>query len=512
MGFVFKIYLSRQLGAVNIGIYQVAISIFFVLATCTSSGIPLVIGKWTARYKTNFDKDTALLMEGKTVSAGILVGLSFSILLCIAFLSSGKYIQQAFASPESFVCLVLLLPALLATSISNSIRGALWGRGMYKVSSVLEIIEQTVRIALCVVLFWIGTNRLVVTALTFSLSCGIAAIICFVYYYFKNGRLKNPKGHIVPLLKDSAPITLSKISSSIINMLVSLSIPFLFALQGATKEEGLFLLGISIGMAFPLLFTPLTFVGSLAYTMLPDISALYSKRSPDTRKRIESGITISIVIACVFMPAFLALGQDAGQFLFDHIEAGRFIVYSAWILLPLAIESIVSSMMNALELEFFGLLSFLAGSALMFGICFAFWGHFSLRIFSIAFGCSLTLSSLIDILLIKKRIGLQVSKCVPILIECGILILPTFLVTTNLYQLFKNLFSLLHIPYQGFWVVSNFGLCSLISIGFYLLSLYLLDFANVFGLLQKTKTKNIQKQTNKTCAKSLVKSTKIVVK
>jgi len=500
MGFVFKIYLSRQLEPVNIGIYQVAISVFFVLATCTSSGIPLVVGKLTARYKSNFKPAKALELENKTVSAGIVVGLAFTVVVCMVLIMGGNFFKKAFASPLSFVCLLLLLPALIATTISNSVRGALWGRGMYKVSSVLEIIEQTLRIGLCVLLFSIGTNKLLVTAWTFSIACGITALICVIYYYLNKGRFKNPKGHILPLLKDSAPITLSKISSSVVNMLISFCIPFLFKLQGSSDSESLFLLGISIGMAFPLLFTPLTFVGSLSYTMLPDISSLYSQNSKDTSKRIESGISISIVIACAFIPIFLVIGKDSGIVLFDNMQSGEFIVYSAWILVPLAIESIVSSMMNALELEFQGLLSFIIGSTIMFATCFAFIGHFSLRVFSVAFGISLTISSIIDLIFIKKRIGLKFGF-IPALIQCILLLVPTFVVTKNIYSLLKVFFD--SISSDAFIQIINFGITSIVSIGFYILSLYLLDFAGVFGVF-----KNSKKQKNTT--KLLVKNQKIM--
>ena len=51
LGFIFKIYLSRELGAVNMGVYQVALSIFFLLLTATTSGIPLIVSKLMAKYE-----------------------------------------------------------------------------------------------------------------------------------------------------------------------------------------------------------------------------------------------------------------------------------------------------------------------------------------------------------------------------------------------------------------------------------------------------------------------------
>ena len=53
LGFLFKIYLSREIGAVGMGIYSVALSFFFVLLTLLTSGIPLVVSKITATNKSN---------------------------------------------------------------------------------------------------------------------------------------------------------------------------------------------------------------------------------------------------------------------------------------------------------------------------------------------------------------------------------------------------------------------------------------------------------------------------
>ncbi|MDR1917586.1 MAG: oligosaccharide flippase family protein, partial [Christensenellaceae bacterium] len=40
IGFIFRIFLSRILGAEMLGIYQMAMSIFMVLLTVISSGLP----------------------------------------------------------------------------------------------------------------------------------------------------------------------------------------------------------------------------------------------------------------------------------------------------------------------------------------------------------------------------------------------------------------------------------------------------------------------------------------
>ena len=54
LGFVFRIYLSRMLGAEMLGLYQVSLSVFMVLLTIVASGLPLVISKLSAKFFAKF--------------------------------------------------------------------------------------------------------------------------------------------------------------------------------------------------------------------------------------------------------------------------------------------------------------------------------------------------------------------------------------------------------------------------------------------------------------------------
>ena len=51
-GFIFRIWLSRTIGPESLGIYQISFSIFMVLLTIISSGLPLIISRMTAKYIT----------------------------------------------------------------------------------------------------------------------------------------------------------------------------------------------------------------------------------------------------------------------------------------------------------------------------------------------------------------------------------------------------------------------------------------------------------------------------
>ncbi len=79
LGFVYRIILSRVIGAEGLGLYQVASSVFMVLMTIIASGLPLIISRMTASYNASKDKKR----EGSLVSVALIYSLVLSILLCL---------------------------------------------------------------------------------------------------------------------------------------------------------------------------------------------------------------------------------------------------------------------------------------------------------------------------------------------------------------------------------------------------------------------------------------------
>ena len=122
LGFVFKIYLSRELGAVGMGVYQVALSVFFLLLTVTTSGLPLIVSKKTAQSSGG-----GKTMHG-TVSAALLIGIGSALLVCLAVILLKNPIGKMMASAESMTLLLFMLPGVLFSGIYAALRGNLWGK------------------------------------------------------------------------------------------------------------------------------------------------------------------------------------------------------------------------------------------------------------------------------------------------------------------------------------------------------------------------------------------------
>ncbi len=435
LGFIFKIYLSRELGAVNMGIYQVALSFFFMLLTLTTSGLPLSVSKITA---TTADKKR----QGKIVSAGAIIGSCTGVIAILGVIACYPLVRNATGGTKGAKLILFMLPALIFSGIHSGFKGNLWGNNRYFGVSLSEVIEQVVRIGLCVVLFMLGLNKLNSTAISMSVSCGVSCLCVVITTFISGIKMRNPKGEFLPLLRSSLPVTALRTSRGVISSLVAITVPFLLRHAGATTEQAMYIFGSAQGMALPLIYVPLTVIGSLAYALLPSLSAQYDKGNNSTCSRlISNSLSFATCLGAVCVPVFYVLGKNVGITLYDNVDAGKFLSASAWLIVPLSIEGIAGSVLNSLNLEKKGFINFMIGSITQFVVMFAFINSFNAYVFIFATGINVSVTAILNVVAIVKCVG--VSRV--FYVNCFksiLLILPTITFAHNVLRIFSFLPSL----------------------------------------------------------------------
>ena len=371
LGFFLKIYLSRELGPVDLGKYQVAMSLFGVLMTFVSSGIPVVLSRNVSFYAGKNDSHST----GSIVSAGLILTGIICLIVSIVVVFFPNVLNLIFSSTASSEMLFILLPALVSTAIYEVLRGALWGQQEFFAISFTEFIEQVFRIAIIIILFKTtlvnisATNK---TALSLSIACVLSALIVVFVYFKKGGKLANPKPEFKKLLKTSTPITAVRTMSSVVSSIIAIIIPLRLMKFGYSSEEALSEFGIIMGMSFPLIMIPSTLIGSLAVTIVPSIS----KQSNDIDKnhlsnieplksKINFSINTAIMFSGILMSTFITLGIPICEFLYNNTEAGVYLCLSSVLMLPLAIAQITSSILDAIGLELKSLKNYAVGVFLL---------------------------------------------------------------------------------------------------------------------------------------------------
>ena len=117
LSFIFKIWMSRALGAEVVGLYQIAMSVIMLLFTLTA-GAPTVLSRKVAEAASVGDTKrqnayaTASLIMGFMISAA-LTGLMFGLHSKLGFLFSDERCLPIF---------LIMLPTLITSTLYASFR------------------------------------------------------------------------------------------------------------------------------------------------------------------------------------------------------------------------------------------------------------------------------------------------------------------------------------------------------------------------------------------------------
>ena len=425
LGFLLRIYLSRELGDVLLGSYQVTMSVFAVLMTLVSSGIPIVLSRNVSFYSRNNKKKNI----GSIVSSGLILTGIICLVVSFLIIVFPDAINIVFSKNISSTMLLILLPALIFSSVYEVLRGALWGQEQFFAISFTEFIEQIIRIILLVLLFEFGITKLTLinkTALSLSIACVLSAILVFIIYLKKGGNFAHPKYEFKNLAKTSSSITAIRTVSAFVSMLISIIIPLRLQTFGFSSTEALAEFGIIMGMSFQLIMIPSTLISSLAVTMLPSISGESNniddgklKDATNLKSKINFALRTTIVFSSILLPLFITLGVPICKFLYNNEKAGIYLSYAAIAMIPMGISQITSSILNAIGLEIKSLKNHAISSAILIACIYFLPKYIGTYALIIGYILMSITSCILNLTMLKRRnlLGFDFLKTILIMIS-----------------------------------------------------------------------------------------------
>ncbi|NCB48685.1 MAG: hypothetical protein EOM55_03600 [Clostridia bacterium] len=432
LGFLFRIFLSRLIGAEGLGVYQVAFSVFMVLETLISSGLPLIVSKKTSESIYKKDKKS----EFGTVSSAIIVGIVTSLLICIVVFLFKSIFALLFTDERCIIILLILLPTLVFSSVYAILRGNLWGHKNYFLVSVTEFIEQVVRIIFTILFLAVmsfSLEKVFLASFSYVISCIFSSVIVFVLYKKNGGRFSSPKKYFKQTLKESTPITLVRVISSLLMPLISVIIPLQLVNLGYTNDQAMTIFGVAMGMTFPLLYIPSTLVGSLSVTLIPELSsAVFAQKFGEIKSKINFAVKFAMFTSFIFIPLFFSLGTPIGIFFYDNADAGFYLTHSCFLILPICLSSVTVSCLNALNLEVKSFVNYIFGAILLL-ICILLLTRY-IGVFSLVLGLTLCLggASILNIFVLNKKFQTNFFN-LKYLLFCVLSMLPVILITKWVY-------------------------------------------------------------------------------
>ena len=486
VGFLFRIYLSRTIGAEALGLYQVAFSVFMVLLTVVSSGLPFIISRLTAGYRVGNNKQK----QGKLVTSALIIGLIIALVLCGVILIFRKAFSGLFTDPACMMILIALLPALVFSAVYSVFRGALWGQDNYFALCVSEFFEQVVRVFICVLLIAPAASILskaVSVAWSLTIACALSMIFVVLLYFIYGGKMGKPGKEYKELLRRSTPITGVRVAGSFAQPLVALIIPARLTAIGYSSSQAMSLFGVAVGMTLPLLFIPTTLIGSLSTALVPDISMAVAKDDKShIESRIRSSVIFALFISAMVVPLFAGSGELIGEFLYGNDLSGMILASAAWIMLPMGLTNITSSLLNSLGYEIRSCVNYFIGAIVMFacmwflpalcGINALFWGM----------GLCMCVTGALNFFMLKRKTGVKLKLFKPLVSLCLITI-PTAAIVTFVAKLCQMVMP------NFFAILISCGL----GVTFYLLLCMVFNVVDVKGYFVQVSSKFARKKPKK---------------
>ncbi len=403
LGFFFRIFISRKLGAEGLGLFQMSCNILSIFMTLIASGLPVTTAKMVTKYQVNND----LKKRNQVVTSSLVVALVTACLSALIIVCLKSIWNIVLTDNRAVELLIIMIPSIIFSSVYAIFRGALWGQSDYFNCGLTELLEQIVRFALTFLMLLNVNDMFVATknsAIAFNITCLISAAVTF-FIYLKNGKLLFCKGEYKNILKSALPITGVRLANSLVQPLTTLILPTMLILSGYTQTEAVSSFGVVMGMTFPMLFVPMAVIGSISMVLIPSISSMLAKNQhQQISQNITKTLQVSIFISMMFIPLYLSVGDMIGIILYNNSMSGLMLQISALCVLPITLCNLTGSILNALNLEVKSFTNYLIGSSVLFAILLGTTWLIGINSIVLAFCLSMTIISLLNLRLIKKAV------------------------------------------------------------------------------------------------------------
>lgn len=361
IGFIYRIYLSRLVGAEGMGIYQILNPVLAIAFSLTAAGYQTAISKLVAE-KSAGQKSTSY----SPLIAGILITLPLSLLCTWALYCFSDYIAATFlGAPSTAGMLRMLAFSIPFSSIHSCINGHFYGLKKAGYPAFAQIMEQITRVASVFLLSQISLSQ----GRTPSVSCAVlglvigeffsllVSLVTFWYEYGKSPLTTVERAlplHKLPtkgILGLALPITANRIVLNILGSIENVSIPSQLRLYGYDSSTALSVYGTLTGMAMPFIFFPNALTNSIAVLLLPMVSENKALGNyEELRKTIHKTLRYCLYMGAFFLCFFLLAGNLLGNIVFQNPLAGSFITTLSFICPFMYLDTTLSSILQGLDM------------------------------------------------------------------------------------------------------------------------------------------------------------------
>ncbi|BBF43064.1 stage V sporulation protein B [Lachnospiraceae bacterium KM106-2] len=361
IGFFYRIYISKYLGAENMGVYQLVFPVYGICFTLYASGIQTSISKLVAAQVGKGAGGTRnvkrILHVGMACSLAIACTLSLLVHFKCDFIAT-----RLVAEPKVAPSLRVLSYVFPFCGITAVINGYYYGLKKTFVPATTQLLEQIVRV---VSIYFLasaaGGGDVGLTCELAVLGLVIGELVSNLYNiislrFGNNAKRSNEPTKLTRkriIIKDMfslvIPLTSNRLLVSLLNSMEAILIPVMLRQAGLSSSESLSIFGILTGMSLPFIMFPSTITNSFSVLLLPTVS---EAQAVDNDKLISRTTSITIkyclIIGILSTGIFIVFGNALGTLIYHNATAGDYIVTLAWLCPFLYLTTTLASIINGL--------------------------------------------------------------------------------------------------------------------------------------------------------------------
>lgn len=354
LGFFYRIFLSRAIGAEGLGIYQMIFPIHGIAFALCAGPIQTSISRMAA---ANAQKGRSTFRVGLSISLAISLLLMFVIRMAAPFLA-----ERVLMEPRCAPLLPVMALSIPFSAIHACICGYYYGMKKTAVPAISQLVEQFIRIGAVFLIAHVAAvngNTISVSLAVWGMLIGEAAsaIFSFLIYSFSTNDKKSCAASsagsfvslAVPLMAMALPLMGNRLILNCLQSLEAIFVPNKLMASGLSNAQALSTYGVLTGMALPFIFFPSAITNSLAVILLPTVS---EAQAMGNHRKIERTIAMalrySLYMGILCIGIFTLFGDGLGLTVYNNKEAGTFITILSWLCPFMYLSTTMGSILNGL--------------------------------------------------------------------------------------------------------------------------------------------------------------------
>ena len=344
MGFFYRIFLSRTIGAEGLGLYHLITPVLAISFAITCAGFQTAISKYVA--STTKEKNNFLIagMIPAVILSGIIAFFIYKNSLWISINILGDYRCSMLLKVASY--------SLVPSSVHSCINGYFYGLKKTSVPALSQLVEQLVRI-LSVYIFAVVLARENISITPVHAVWGIVlsefAGMIFSLLFIDKITINSSWENIKLILMMAFPLCTNYLLINLCSSLENILIPKQLNMFGYSSNDSLSIYGVLSGIAVPVILFPGVLFNSVCVMLLPAISEAHARKETEKINRIINLTTaFGLITGFVCTFCFLIFADYIGSRIFSSDMACNFIKRLCWLSPFMYLSGMLGSILHGL--------------------------------------------------------------------------------------------------------------------------------------------------------------------